>query len=99
MTKVAEPTDHRPSHRFNVPLKKRFTKNVIENIVLSLIHTMHVRLRQIATLRQWDVVSNVENGYRTHSLHLRQIANKYAKKKTHSVDGPLVLLSLVPKLA
>ena len=42
---------------------------------------LHLRLRQIATLRLWDVVSNAETGYRTHYLHLHQIANKYAKKR------------------
>ena len=43
---------------------------------------MHLRLRvclhQIVTLHLWDVASNAKNGYRTHSLHLRQIANKSA---------------------
>ena len=37
---------------------------------------LRLRLRQIATLRLWDVASNAKNGYRTHSLRLRQIANK-----------------------
>ena len=32
-------------------------------------------LRQIATLRLWDVASNVKNGYRTHFLRLTQITN------------------------
>ena len=36
---------------------------------------VHLGLRQIATLRLWDVASNAKNGYRNHSLHLRQIAN------------------------
>ena len=45
-------------------------------------------LRQIATLCLWDVASNAENGYRTHSLRLRQIAQKKTLKKTHSVNGP-----------
>ena len=42
---------------------------------------VRLRLRQIATLRLWDVSSNAENWYRTHSLRLRlrQIANKNAK--------------------
>ena len=35
-----------------------------------------VRLRQIATLRLWDVASNAENGYGTHSLRLTQIMQK-----------------------
>ena len=56
--------------------------------MLSLIHTMRVRLRQLATLRLWDVASKAENWYRTHSLCLRQIANKM--QKTHSVNGPLM---------
>ena len=41
---------------------------------------LRVRLRQIATLRLWDVASNAENGYGTHSLRLTQIM-----QKTHSV--------------
>ena len=35
----------------------------------------------------WDIASNTGNEYKTHSLHLRQIVNKNAKK-THSVNGP-----------
>ena len=42
---------------------------------------LRLRLHQISTLRICDVASNAENGYRTHSLRLRQIANKNAKKK------------------
>ena len=48
---------------------------------------LRLRLCQIATLCLWDVASNANNGYRTHSLRLREIANKNAKK-THSVNGP-----------
>ena len=43
-----------------------------------------LRLRQIATLRLWDVASNAENGYRTYSLRLCQTK----MQKTHSVNGP-----------
>ena len=48
---------------------------------------LHLRLCQIATLRPRDIASNAKNGYRTHSLRLRQIANKNAKK-TYSVNEP-----------
>ena len=37
---------------------------------------LHLCFRQIATLCLWDVASNAKNG--SHSLHLRQIANKIA---------------------
>ena len=40
---------------------------------------VRVRLGQMSTLHLWDVASKAKNGYRTHSLHLRQIANKNAQ--------------------
>ena len=58
------------------------TSNV--NRPLGPIHTKRVRLRlglrlgQIATSCLLDVASNAKNGFRTHSLRLRQIANKNA---------------------
>ena len=39
---------------------------------------VRLRLRQIATLHLWDVALNAKNGFRTHSLRLRQIANENA---------------------
>ena len=53
---------------------------------LSLIHTMHVRLRLCVHLCQMANITSMgcfikrkEWVHRTHSLHLRQIANKNAK--------------------
>ena len=42
---------------------------------------LRLRLRQIATLRLWDVASNAKNGYGTHSLHLTQITKKKTEKR------------------
>ena len=54
---------------------------------------------KLQSLRLWDVKCQMQRmGIEPILCVYVQIANKNAKK-THSVNGPLVLLSSVPKLA
>ena len=48
---------------------------------------LRLRLRQIATFRLWDVVSNAKNRYRTHSLRLgiEPIPCIWVYYRTHSL--------------